>query len=149
VPLQTGEHHPSDDDQRHRGGQDRKGRVAERGQDVQDVVDDRRGVGAGVQQVAASGPPGNDVDVGSTPTWPEWQEILETAMRFATNCATAYARASANTRRRFNQAVFTRIDVRDGKFGAVGYHPPFDLLFSSSEFEYGDLDEWAVQDLNL
>jgi site-specific DNA recombinase len=71
----------------------------------------------------------------------EWQEILETAMRFATNCAKAYARASAPTRRRFNQAVFSRIDVRDGKIAAVGYHPPFDLLFSSSEFEYGDLVE--------
>jgi hypothetical protein len=42
---------------------------------------------------------------------------------------------------RFNQAVFTRIDVRDGKIAAVGYHPPFNLLFSSSEFEYGDLVE--------
>jgi chromosome segregation ATPase len=48
----------------------------------------------------------------------EWQEILETAMRFATNCATAYARASTATRRRFNQAVFTRIEVRDGKLAA-------------------------------
>ncbi len=73
----------------------------------------------------------------------EWQEILETAMRFATNCAKAYARASAPTRRRFNQAVFTRIDVRDGKIADIGYHPPFDLLFSSSEFEYGDLVDMA------
>lgn len=69
----------------------------------------------------------------------EWQEILEIAMRFATNCAKAYARAAVPTRRRFNQAVFTRIDVRDGKIADVGYHPPFDLLFSTSEFEYGDL----------
>ncbi len=69
----------------------------------------------------------------------EWQEILERGMRFATNCATACARASAGTRRRFNQGVFTRIDVRDGKIAAVRYHPPFDLLLSSSEFEYGDL----------
>jgi DNA repair exonuclease SbcCD ATPase subunit len=71
----------------------------------------------------------------------EWQEILETAMHFATNCAKVYARASAPTRRRFNQAVFTRIEVRDGKIADVGYHPPFDLLFSSSEFEYGDVVE--------
>lgn len=62
----------------------------------------------------------------------EWQEILETATRLAINCAKAYARASAPTRRRFNQAVFTRIDVRDGKIADVGYHPPFDLLFSSN-----------------
>jgi hypothetical protein len=62
-------------------------------------------------------------------------------MRFATNCAKAYARASAPTRRRFNQAVFSRIDVRDGRIAAVGYQPPFDLLFSTSEFEYGDVVE--------
>jgi hypothetical protein len=72
----------------------------------------------------------------------EWHEILEIAMRFATNCAKAYARASAPTRRRF-----THIDVRDGKITEVGYHPPFDLFFSSSEFEYGDW--WALQDSNL
>jgi hypothetical protein len=42
------------------------------------------------------------------------------AMRFATNCAKAYARASAPTRRRFNQAVFTRIDVRDGRSPTSG-----------------------------
>jgi site-specific DNA recombinase len=71
----------------------------------------------------------------------EWQEILETAMRFATNCAKAYARASDPTRRRLNQAVFSRIAVRDSKIVDVGYHPPFDLLFSSSKFEYGDLVE--------
>jgi len=69
----------------------------------------------------------------------EWQEIFETAMRFATNCAKDYARASAPTRRRFNQAVLTRIDVRNGKIADVGYNRPFDLLSSSSEFEYGDL----------
>jgi hypothetical protein len=55
-------------------------------------------------------------------------------MRFATNCARAYARASAPTRRRLNQAVFTHIEVRDCKITEVGYHPPFDLLFSTSEF---------------
>ena len=50
----------------------------------------------------------------------EWQVILETAMRFATNCAKAYTWASPPTRRRFNQAVFTRIEVRDGMIAAVG-----------------------------
>jgi hypothetical protein len=69
----------------------------------------------------------------------EWQEILETAMRFATNCAKAYARASAPTRRRFNQAVFKRIEVRDGKIAGYSCHEPFDVLFGASEFEYGDL----------
>ncbi|MGC9962801.1 MAG: recombinase family protein [Acidimicrobiales bacterium] len=71
----------------------------------------------------------------------DWQEILETAMRFATNCAKAYARASSQTRRRFNQAVFKRIEVRDGKIAGYSCHEPFDVLFSRSEFEYGDLVE--------
>jgi len=78
----------------------------------------------------------------------ERQEILETAMRFATNCAKAYARASAPTRRRFNQAVFTRIEVRDGKIADVGHHPPFDLLFSASEYEYGDPVEVGSHNTN-
>jgi hypothetical protein len=50
----------------------------------------------------------------------EWQEILETATRFATNCAKAYARAWVQTRRRFNQAVFIRIEVSDAKIAGVG-----------------------------
>ena len=36
----------------------------------------------------------------------EWEEVLSLAMRFATNCAHAYRRASEKTRRLFNQAVF-------------------------------------------
>ena len=46
-------------------------------------------------------------------------------MRFAANCAKAYARASASasasapTRRRFNHAACTRIEVRDGKIADV------------------------------
>ena len=71
----------------------------------------------------------------------EWQEILEIAMRFATNCGKSYARGNEKTRRRFNQAIISRIEVRDSKIGNVGYQAPFDLLFSSSEFEYGDLVE--------
>ena len=71
----------------------------------------------------------------------EWQEILEIALRFATNCAKAYARASTQTRRRFNHAVFQRIEVRDGKIVGYTCHEPFDTLFSTSEFEYGDFVE--------
>jgi hypothetical protein len=56
-----------------------------------------------------------------------------------TSCAKASTRAYAPTRRRFNRAVFARIDVLDGKITEVGSHPPFDLLFSSREFEYGDV----------
>lgn len=69
----------------------------------------------------------------------EWQEILGTAMRFATNCAKAYARADGKTRRRFNQAVFAKLAVRDGKIVETSYQTPFDVLFADGEFEYGDL----------
>ena len=73
----------------------------------------------------------------------DWQQVLETAARFATNCGKAYSRASERTRRRFNHAVINRIDVRDGSIAAVEYQAPFDVLFSSAEFEYGDLVEVA------
>ena len=69
----------------------------------------------------------------------EWQEVLNIAIRFTTKCATAYARAPDGTRRRFNQAVFKRIAVRDGKIAEVEYQEPFDVLFHIEEFEYGDL----------
>lgn len=73
----------------------------------------------------------------------EWQQILDTAMRFATKCGRAYQRASERTRRRFNHAVIQQIDVRDGEIANVDYHPPFDAFFTpgidAAEFEYGRL----------
>ena len=71
----------------------------------------------------------------------EWRGVLETAMRFATNCAAAYARAAAPTRRRFNRAVFRRIEVRGGRVAEYSFNAPFDVLFGTPEFEYGDLVE--------
>jgi hypothetical protein len=38
--------------------------------------------------------------------------------------------------------------VRDGKIADVGYHPPFDLLFTSSEFAYGDLVDLGSHNKN-
>jgi hypothetical protein len=35
-----------------------------------------------------------------------------------------------------NQAVFDRIEVCDRKLASVRYQAPFDLLFSTSKFEY-------------
>ncbi len=71
----------------------------------------------------------------------EWKEILGIAMRFATKCARAYAKASDKTRRRFNTAVFKQLAVRDGRIADVEYQGPFDVLFGVPEFEYGDLVE--------
>lgn len=53
LPVGDGEHHVRDDEQRHGENEERKGYPAEEGQFVQDVVDDRRGIVAGVEQVAA------------------------------------------------------------------------------------------------
>jgi site-specific DNA recombinase len=72
-------------------------------------------------------------------TLEQWREVLETAMRFAADCAQTYRRASRKTRRLFNQAVFNRIEVCDRKLVNVSYQAPFDLLFSTGKFEYGEL----------
>ena len=69
-------------------------------------------------------------------------------MRFATNCAKAYGRADAKTRRRFNQAVFAKLAVRDGRIVETSYQTPFDVLFADGEFEYGDLVE-TVETMGL
>ena len=66
----------------------------------------------------------------------EWQEILELAATFATRCADAYAKATDRTRKQFNAAVFERLDVKDGRLCHEAYRPPFDSIFSVSEFEY-------------
>jgi hypothetical protein len=65
----------------------------------------------------------------------QWREVLETAMRFAADCAQVYRRASRKTRRLFNQAVFDRIEVCDRKLASVRYQAPFDLLFNTGKFE--------------
>ena len=67
----------------------------------------------------------------------EWQEILELAATVATRCGDAYRMASERTRRQFNAAVFTRLDVKDGRICHEEYRPPFDDIVSVPEFEYG------------
>jgi hypothetical protein len=57
-------------------------------------------------------------------------------MRFTANCRQAYRRASHRTRLLFNQAVFDRIEVCDRKLASVSYQAPFNLLLSTSKFEY-------------
>ncbi len=67
----------------------------------------------------------------------ERQEILDLAIGLAANCATAYAGADERTKRLFNNAVFTRITIKDGHLHTVEYRPPFDDLFATPGFEYG------------
>jgi site-specific DNA recombinase len=66
----------------------------------------------------------------------QWQAVLETAGRFATNCAATYRHADPRTRKLFNAAVIDRIEIRDGHITHVDYKAPFDLLFSGSGFKY-------------
>jgi hypothetical protein len=75
----------------------------------------------------------------------EWQEVLRLAARIAGTCAAAYARASDKTRRLFNNAVFEAVLVRDGKAAEAQFREPFDVLFSSRRFEYGDLAVKALR----
>lgn len=75
----------------------------------------------------------------------DWRAILETAGRFATNCA-AYRHADPPTRKLFNAAVIDRVEIRDGHIVHVEYQAPFDLLFGGSGFEYRTVVE--LRDLN-
>ncbi len=69
----------------------------------------------------------------------DWKDVMDLALRFSTRCATAYRRGSDRTRRLLNAAVFDEVHVRDGHVVEVAYKEPFDLLFSSPKFEYGDV----------
>jgi dCTP deaminase len=55
----------------------------------------------------------------------------------ATRCGDAYRKAGDRTRRLFNAAVFTRLEVQDGRLCHEEYRPPFDDIFNVSGFEYG------------
>lgn len=59
----------------------------------------------------------------------EWQEILELAVRLATDCGSSYAGAPEKTRRMLNSAFFTRLVVAGGEIRGVEYRAPFDLVF--------------------
>ncbi|MGH9066533.1 MAG: hypothetical protein ACRD0J_03290, partial [Acidimicrobiales bacterium] len=68
----------------------------------------------------------------------EWQEILDLAASLTTRCGDAYAKASDRTGKLF-AAVFERLDVKDGRLSGEQqqYRPPFDGVFTVSEFEHG------------
>lgn len=51
----------------------------------------------------------------------EWQEVLGTAIRFASDCAGAYRRADDRIRTQFNAAVFEELLVRDGRVAEARY----------------------------
>ncbi len=69
----------------------------------------------------------------------DWQDVMNLALRFSTRCATGYRRGSDRTRKLFNAAVLDEVHVRDGHVVEATYKEPFDQLFSSPKFEYGDV----------
>jgi DNA invertase Pin-like site-specific DNA recombinase len=71
----------------------------------------------------------------------EWQEILSLAATLATRCGNAYRKADDQTRRLFNQAVFDKIQIKNGHVANTAYREPFDGLFGMTEFEYETLVE--------
>lgn len=72
-------------------------------------------------------------------TLEDWQDVMGTALRFATTCARAYRRAGDRTRKLYNAAVLEQVLVRDGHVTEAAYKEPFDLLFSEPKFEYADV----------
>jgi hypothetical protein len=71
----------------------------------------------------------------------DWQELISTSLRFATNCARIYRRAGDSRRKEFNTAVLEEVLVRDGHVVNAAYQAPFDLLFAMPKFEYEDVVE--------
>ena len=71
----------------------------------------------------------------------DWQDVMDLTLRFSTRCATAYHRSGDRTRRLLNTALIDQVHVRDGHIIEAAYKEPFELLFSSPKFEYGDLVE--------
>jgi len=71
----------------------------------------------------------------------EARQVLDTALRFAADCATGYRKANDTTRKLFNDTAFTRIDVTDGHVTGWEARPLFDELFKGAGFEYGSLVE--------
>jgi hypothetical protein len=59
------------------------------------------------------------------------------SQRFPANCHTAYRKASRTAKRQLNNAIFSRIALRDRHIDRWELHPPFDALFNPPRFEYG------------
>ncbi len=87
-----------------------------------------------VEAAASAGPPGVSANL------TEWHEILEFAASLATRCGDGYR---DRTRKLFNAAVFERLDVKGGRLCHEQHRPPFDGVFTVSEFEYGTQVEVA------
>jgi site-specific DNA recombinase len=59
-----------------------------------------------------------------------WQDVLRTAILLAGNCHAAYLKARPSVRRRFNDAVFEAVYIKDRKIGRAEFSEVFAPLFS-------------------
>jgi len=59
-----------------------------------------------------------------------WQDVLRTAIRLAGNCHAAYLKARPSVRRRFNDAVFEAVYIKDRRIGQAKFSEVFAPLFS-------------------
>ncbi len=72
----------------------------------------------------------------------QWQEILTLAGQIAARCGISYRKADDPTRRLYNNAIFEKITVKDGRIATTTRRPPFDqLLAGNGRFEYQTLVE--------
>jgi hypothetical protein len=78
----------------------------------------------------------------------DWQEVMDLALRTSRRCASAYPRAGDRTWRLLNAAVPDDVRVCDGHVVEAAYKEPFDLLFSSPKFEYGDVVDLGGHNTN-
>ncbi len=70
----------------------------------------------------------------------QWQEIVGSAVRFATMCGTPYRKAPEGARKLYNRALFGRLLVIGGRIAEPVYVEPFRLVFGIGEFEYASLE---------
>jgi site-specific DNA recombinase len=59
-----------------------------------------------------------------------WQDVLQTAIRLAGNCHTAYLKARPSVRRRFNDAVLEAVYIKDRRIRRAEFSEVFAPLFS-------------------
>lgn len=73
----------------------------------------------------------------------EWQAVMELALRYVTDCGTAYKKGDDRARHLYNGAFFEQMLVRDGKICKAEFRAPFDQIFPLTEFYYGNPVEAA------
>jgi site-specific DNA recombinase len=66
-----------------------------------------------------------------------WQDVLQTAIRLAGNCHTAYLKARPSVRRRFDDAVLEAVYIKDRRIRRAEFSEVFAPLFSRPSLNKG------------